>query len=582
MSSSTLSLNAIQKGISATSSNISFSEVAGYKAEQVNYKSFQVGNNVNNSRIETYLQTNFSQGAIEQTKSNLDVAIQGKGFFITNNGTSENKFTRDGRFKLDKEGYLVTMSDSNVMGLKINKNDQFSDYSMDGLECIKIPQQSGKAVATNNINISLNLPILKNASTAKVISEFNPKDNKTFNFQTGTTVYDSVGRKNILKAYYLKPGMRKQLWDESTKALLPEPEIVDCSIVKASDQDESFQYSTEAKPQDTNELANSTAWAVFYTLNGKPIQPINEDKNDVQGFQYQAANLEYRDNNVISENVRASDGNGQIDYINISNTGIYTGKPYPGVSVNQDGLIKLKSGDRKNASRPKDFWRCQFLFMSDSGKKITVKPLESSNFQPLGAVNHIAGNEKEKPKDVDLELLRQRAEGIIREEDLSTYNEFGIAEIHPAAKQNQIISIKHTGTTMFDSAFNVEKIDSDGVPSGEVTNIDINNKGLVSVEYDNGTRKSINLIALARFNNEQGLIKNENTSWLKSESSGDAILGASGSSGFGSLKNNSIEGSNAELNVSLVGLITGQQSYQANVKSLETEKKVVDNLNELI
>ena len=582
MSSSTLSLNAIQKGISATSSNISFSEVAGYKAEQVNYKSFQTGNNVNNSRIETYLQTDFSQGAIEQTKSKLDVAIQGKGFFITQHGESENKFTRDGRFKLDKEGYLVTMSDNNVMGLKVNSNDQFSDYSMEGLERIKIPKQSGKAIETKNINISLNLPILKNASSAKVISEFDPDNQDTFNFQTGTTVYDSVGRKNILKSYYLKPGMRKKLWDASTKTLLPEPEIVDCSIVKASDQDESFQNSTKTKPKDTSKLANSTAWAVFYTLNGKPIQPVNEEKNDVQGFQYQAANLEYHNNNVISENVRASDGDGQIEYINISNTGIYTGKPYPGVSTNQDGLIKLKSGDRKNASRPKDFWRCQFLFMSDSGKEITTKPLRSSYFQPLGAVNHIAGNEKEKPKDVDLNLLRQRAEGIIREEDLNTYNEFGIAEIHPAAKQNQMISIKHEGTTMFDSQFNVNKIDSDGAPSGEVTNIDINNRGLVYVEYDNGIKKSINLIALARFNNEQGLVKNENTSWLQSESSGDAILGSGGSSGFGSIKNSSIESSNAELNVSLVGLITGQQSYQANVKSLETEKKVVDNLNELI
>jgi flagellar basal-body rod protein FlgG len=49
----------------------------------------------------------FSQGDYVQTENQLDLAIEGKGFFkILSNG--EEMYMRSGAFKLDSEGYLVT------------------------------------------------------------------------------------------------------------------------------------------------------------------------------------------------------------------------------------------------------------------------------------------------------------------------------------------------------------------------------------------------------------------------------------------------------------------------------------------
>ncbi len=49
-----------------------------------------------------------SQGDYVETKNQLDIAIEGKGFFkiLTNNG--EEMYMRAGAFKLDSEGYIVT------------------------------------------------------------------------------------------------------------------------------------------------------------------------------------------------------------------------------------------------------------------------------------------------------------------------------------------------------------------------------------------------------------------------------------------------------------------------------------------
>lgn len=61
------------------------------------------------------IDTDMSQGALQPTSRATDLAIQGNGFFIVNDGV-QNKFTRDGSFSLDKNGYLVTSDGLKVMG----------------------------------------------------------------------------------------------------------------------------------------------------------------------------------------------------------------------------------------------------------------------------------------------------------------------------------------------------------------------------------------------------------------------------------------------------------------------------------
>ncbi|MBX3401914.1 MAG: flagellar hook basal-body protein [Phycisphaeraceae bacterium] len=54
--------------------------------------------------------TSFKQGALQTTDNELDVAIQGDGFFIVGSGldgAQDARFTRDGRFVRSRDGYLV-------------------------------------------------------------------------------------------------------------------------------------------------------------------------------------------------------------------------------------------------------------------------------------------------------------------------------------------------------------------------------------------------------------------------------------------------------------------------------------------
>lgn len=64
--------------------------------------------------------TDYSQGSIRETGNTYDVAISGSGFFtvqFTNKkGEQSIKYTRDGSFTLNKEGYLVTKDGDFVQG----------------------------------------------------------------------------------------------------------------------------------------------------------------------------------------------------------------------------------------------------------------------------------------------------------------------------------------------------------------------------------------------------------------------------------------------------------------------------------
>ena len=64
--------------------------------------------------------TDYSQGSLRETNNSFDMALAGSGFFsveFTNKaGQTSTKYTRDGSFTLNKDGYLVTQDGDYVLG----------------------------------------------------------------------------------------------------------------------------------------------------------------------------------------------------------------------------------------------------------------------------------------------------------------------------------------------------------------------------------------------------------------------------------------------------------------------------------
>ena len=69
------------------------------------------------------VRTDYSQGSIQITSNPYDIAIKGEGFIPVTSPAGEVQYTRDGSFKLGKDGYLMTNDDWLVgEGIKIPGN----------------------------------------------------------------------------------------------------------------------------------------------------------------------------------------------------------------------------------------------------------------------------------------------------------------------------------------------------------------------------------------------------------------------------------------------------------------------------
>jgi flagellar basal-body rod protein FlgG len=86
---------------------------------------------------------NFSQGNLQQSGGNLDVAIKGNGFFQISTPDGGTTYTRDGSFQLDSQGQMVTNSGFLVQpGITIPANAQSVTIAADGTVSVSLPGQA--------------------------------------------------------------------------------------------------------------------------------------------------------------------------------------------------------------------------------------------------------------------------------------------------------------------------------------------------------------------------------------------------------------------------------------------------------
>lgn len=94
-----------EKQFEITANNIANANTAGFKKDMLSFSDM----------LSSHMNTDFSEGPVQNTGNKLDVAIMGSGFFKvqTENGV---RYTRSGNFTLDTTNTLVTQSGNPVLG----------------------------------------------------------------------------------------------------------------------------------------------------------------------------------------------------------------------------------------------------------------------------------------------------------------------------------------------------------------------------------------------------------------------------------------------------------------------------------
>jgi flagellar basal-body rod protein FlgG len=89
----------------------------------------------------------FTQGNLQQTGNNLDVAIKGNGFFQIQRADGSTAYTRDGAFQVNADGQIVTHAGDLVQpGITVPANALSLTIAADGTVSATVPGQTAPQV----------------------------------------------------------------------------------------------------------------------------------------------------------------------------------------------------------------------------------------------------------------------------------------------------------------------------------------------------------------------------------------------------------------------------------------------------
>ncbi len=142
----------------------------------------------------------------------------------------------------------------------------------------------------------------------------------------------------------------------------------------------------------------------------------------------------------------------------------------------------------------------------------------------------------------------------------------------------QTVSVDLTGMTQFSGVSSVSSVASNGTASGGIAGISIDDEGVVTAVYGNGTTRTIAQVAVATFPNANGLKAVNGDAYQASLDSGIYTLKVAGSAGAGSIAPSSLEASTVDLSTEFTGLITTQRAYSASSKIITTADQMLEEL----
>lgn len=135
------------------------------------------------------------------------------------------------------------------------------------------------------------------------------------------------------------------------------------------------------------------------------------------------------------------------------------------------------------------------------------------------------------------------------------------------------------GLAGFANPSNAVVSSQDGYPSGDLTGISIDTAGVITGFFTNGVSMALAQIALAKFNNPSGLLRQGDNMYTESANSGMAVMGFAGSSIPSTITPGALENSNVDLSVEFTNMIVTQRGFQANARVITTSDEM---LNELV
>jgi flagellar hook protein FlgE len=506
--------------------------------------------------------TNFESGAQQTTGRKTDLRIDGKGFFIVQEGDSK-LFTRSGNFNLDGDGTLVTATGKKVQGWQATKK---ADGSM-GIDsttplgdlAIKVGAAlPGKSTDTVNYtgnlqqksgisNLSMSVDDLSGTGTKtdiEVSFSYDKENDKWFWKADGPGVIgqgafqlDSDG--NIKKGFPNETvpiqNANGVLVNSPIAGQITFSEIADVNNKKTAGYMENA-FVTSSEVYDS--LGNTHTLGVKYTK-------LSENVWDWEA--------------IIGDGQPTENSKGFVTFDSVGQINgkyLYANPADPLTWPEGVGSMYFESGVVDPATGQVDYGDVNSEYVMDGNGVIKFNGEFVAGGPVPGQVMNQAFDDKV--------TFGPAADGSAPPPD------GGAAPVE--------ISMNFNGVTQFAAQTSVTLESQNGYGMGELETFNINDDGSIQGFYSNGYEQIIGKIGLAKFNNPEGLQNLGGSSFAQSSNSGEAMILTPGAAGTGGVVAGALEMSNVDLAQEFTDMIIAQRGFQANSKTISAADQILQDV----
>jgi flagellar hook protein FlgE len=549
-----------QDMLNVVGNNLANSNTTGFKGQSVNFSDL-VYQNLNQATASSgsttggtnpiqigsgakvaSISTDFQQGSLQNTGNQLDMAIQGNGFFVVNNG-SQNMFTRAGSFAVDSNNYLVDPATGDRVqryGTIGQGGNNAPAFQVAGNNDIAIPIGTGvPGVATSSVTIQGNLSATASGPVAQILTS-------SQDFTTGSA---------------------------TAQPPTLQPATVNTTLNSLSDnispyQDPSATYAggtLTLQGVDGNGNAVNTTMAVgSQTTLGDVINAINADFTGVTAALSPTGSITITSNTTGPSkiNVSISDTNGTLGASNWNNhlfNATTTGQL--GATVNSSIQIYDPQGTAHNLNltfqkQSNNTWNLTGSMSAQDGT-MTNSLISGIVFNQDGSFGQVTGSS----------TMSVQFAGFATPQQLS----FNLGT--PNTSQ---------GLTQTGSVSSAAASSQNGYAAGSLASIAISQNGVVQGVFTNGQILNVAQLAIASFDNPSGLNRVGNNYYAVGNDSGAALLGTGQSGGNGAVAQGQLESSNVDVSLEFTRLIIAQQGYEVNAHVITSADQILQDLTNII
>lgn len=539
-------LRANQQTLDVVGNNLANLNTNGFKSQRVNFSDLLYQTLTAGSSSGTFLSgTNptqvglgvkvgsidgdFQQGSLQATGNPFDLALQGNGFFVVNDGT-QNLFTRSGAFGVDGQNFLVDPA----TGFRVQRFGTVGEgtattpaFQVPGTSNIKIPfGTSIPGQATTSIILQGNLSANAVGPLAQVLTSAQPFKSGGLPATAGT----------LLNA----------LDDHS-----PAP----------------YQGTDAIRLQGTTSAGAAVNVTVpvgaGFTIGGL-INAINAN------FAGSTASLDASGNLVVTANTTGPSSLNVTIADVAGNVGTMPWNTH-GLAVTTLG----KNGDTVNSA---------IQVFDTQGTphnlSLTFQKVAPNNWNMTGTIPAADGT-----------VVTGAVTGILFNNDGSFRQVTGNSSMtfqFTGLTGPQTINFNYgtangfNGLTGFGGTSSAAAVSQDGFAAGFLTSISVGKDGVIGGIFTNGKNLPLAQLALANFGNANGLLRQGNNDYTQGAQSGIPLTGPGISGGRGTVLQGTLEQSNVDVSLEFTKLIIAQRGYEVNAKTITVSNEVLQTLSQII